>query len=111
MALTNCPECSEEISDAAYDCPKCGATLKKPTRSFFGKIVKWSFILFNLFMIIWIIGGLNIGSENVSSASSDAAAAGAAVGSAIGLGLIAIIWVFGDIILGMIFLFTRPSKN
>ena len=111
MALIECPECNEEISDAAYDCPKCGATLKKPTRSFFGKIIKWMFILFNIFMIVWVIGAFNIGGEAVSDASSDAAAAGAAIGSAIGVGFIALIWVFGDIILGMVFLFTRPSKN
>ena len=80
-------------------------------RSFFGKIIKWMFILFNIFMIVWVIGALNIGGEAVSDASSDAAAAGAAIGSAIGVGFIALIWVFGDIILGMVFLFTRPSKN
>ena len=110
MAMIKCPECSAEVSDTAYDCPKCAATLKKPTRSFFGKIVKWLFIIFNVLMVVWLIAGLQGGSDVVQNASSDAEAAGAAIGTGIGMFLITMIWVFGDIILGLFFLFTRPSK-
>jgi DNA-directed RNA polymerase subunit RPC12/RpoP len=47
MALINCKECGAEVSDKALDCPKCGAKLRKPQRTFFGKLVKYSFIGFN----------------------------------------------------------------
>ncbi|WP_375507863.1 DUF6232 family protein [uncultured Caballeronia sp.] len=33
MALTNCGECSREISDKAASCPNCGAPVKTPPRS------------------------------------------------------------------------------
>lgn len=29
MALQNCPECGQQISDKARNCPGCGAPLKK----------------------------------------------------------------------------------
>lgn len=29
MAMTKCPECGKEISDAAYDCPGCGCPLRR----------------------------------------------------------------------------------
>lgn len=28
MALTNCPECSNQVSDQATSCPKCGCPIK-----------------------------------------------------------------------------------
>ena len=111
MAMIECPECGAEVADTAYDCPKCGATLRKPTRTIFGKIVKWSFISFNILMLIWMIAGMSGASDSVSCAGSDAEAAGAAIGGAIGMGLLMGVWVFGDIILGLIFMFTRPSKT
>ena len=52
MALINCPECNHQVSNTALDCPSCGTTLNKPTRSFIGKIFKWVFILFNLLMFV-----------------------------------------------------------
>ena len=30
MALKNCPECNNEVSDKAAACPKCGAPVEKP---------------------------------------------------------------------------------
>jgi hypothetical protein len=111
MAMITCPECKAEIADTAYDCPKCAAVLRKPTRSGFGKFAKWSFIGFNVLMLIWMIGGMSGASETVSGAGSDAEAAGAAIGGALGMGLLMGIWVFGDIILGFVVMFTRPSKS
>ena len=31
MALINCPECNQEVSDSANSCPKCGYPLKEST--------------------------------------------------------------------------------
>ena len=110
MAMIKCPECSKEIAESAFDCPSCGATIKKPQRTIFGKIIKWSFILFNILMVAWMYSGMDGGSDAVKNASSDAEAAGAAIGTGIGMIFLFIIWGVGDFILGLMFLFTRPSK-
>ena len=109
MALVNCPECQAEVSDTALKCTKCGVQLRKPKRTFFGKIVKWGFILFNILMVVWLVGGMNAATEGML-AMSEAEQAGAAIGTGIGAMMILVIWVFGDIILGLFFLFTRPKS-
>ena len=53
MAMIKCPECSADVSDSALKCPSCGVQLRKPKRGFFGKLVKWGFIGFNILMAIW----------------------------------------------------------
>ncbi len=111
MALVACPECNNEIAENAYDCPKCGASIRKPTRSFFGKIVKWSFVAFNVIMLAMLVTGLDGAADKSGTLTSDAEQAGAAIGTAIGATLVIGIWVAGDIILGLIMLFTRPSKS
>tara|TARA_B110000238_G_scaffold94558_1_gene103311 strand:+ start:288 stop:581 length:294 start_codon:yes stop_codon:yes gene_type:complete len=97
MALINCPECKTKVSDTAFDCPKCAASLKKPTRTIFGKLVKFLFTLFNIFMIIWVIGIL------LSSS--------AGLGTQMAFTYVMFIWVLGDIIIGSLLLFTKPSKH
>jgi predicted amidophosphoribosyltransferase len=57
MALVSCPECLKEISDSALRCPSCGKQIKKLRRSFFGKLIKWIFIIFNIFMIYSVFLG------------------------------------------------------
>ncbi|RDU71896.1 hypothetical protein CQA57_07530 [Helicobacter anseris] len=48
--MIECLECKNEISDTAYDCPKCGKVLRKPSRGFFGKIILFVFWIFLLAM-------------------------------------------------------------
>lgn len=108
MALVACPECSAQVSDAAFKCPGCGFQLKKPKRGFFGKLFKWSFILFNVLMAWWMIAGMGAAAQHTGGGSS-AEQAGAAIGMGIGFSLILGLWVFGDIILGLFVLFTRPK--
>ena len=110
MALVNCPECKSEISDTASKCPKCGVQLKKATRSAFGKLVKYSFIAFNILMLIWFVVGMGAASQHVTNAASEAEQAGAAIGTGIGAMLIVGVWVMGDIILGLFTLLTRPKN-
>lgn len=110
MALVKCKECSAEISEKAFDCPNCGAKLRKPQRTILGKIIKYSFIGFNLLMLFWFVSGMSLASEVVIDASSDAEQAGAAIGTGIGAMIIIMIWVLGDFILGLLTLFTRPKK-
>lgn len=108
MALINCPECSTEVSDTALKCAKCGVELRKPKRGVFGNLVKWSFIAFNLLMGVWLVAGMGSASEAMEGMSG-AEQAGAAIGTGIGAALILGIWFFGDVILGMFVLFTRPK--
>ena len=107
MALVKCKECGAEVSDQALNCPKCGAGLRKPKRTVFGKIVKYLFIGFNILMLIWLIGGVGSASKTIDSAGSDAEQAGAAIGTGIGAMMIIFVWVAGAFVLGLMTLFTR----
>ncbi|HXO68664.1 MAG TPA: hypothetical protein VN838_06855 [Bradyrhizobium sp.] len=77
-------------------------------RTVVGKLIKWAFIAFNIAMIIWIVGGLTAASKiQVHSAVEQA---GLAIGSAIGVASLLILWAIGDIILGILVLFSRGDK-
>ena len=110
MALINCPECNNQVSDQAFKCPSCGKQLRKPKRTFMGKVFKWLFILFNVLMAIWLIGGVGSSAEVINNAASEAERAGAAIGTGLGASIILTLWVIGDIILGLFVLFTRPKS-
>lgn len=110
MALVNCPECSNQVSDTALDCPSCGTSINKLQRSFIGKVFKWLFILFNIFMLVASFKACGGVSEVYSSSQNEYEQAGAAIGTTIGMGLILTVWVFVDIILGLFVLFTRPKR-
>lgn len=110
MALINCPECNHEVSDQALKCTSCGKQLRKAKRSFLGKIIKWIFILFNLLMIFWLVGGMMSAGEVVNAASSEAERAGAAIGTGLAASMILTLWVIGDIIIGILVLLTRPKS-
>ena len=79
-------------------------------RSFFGRIFKWMFILFNMLMAMWIfsyyfhIGGM------ISNEKSSAAKAGAIIGTAFGSGLLLTIWAAGVAVLGSLALATRGKR-
>lgn len=109
MALVKCPECQEAISDTAAKCPRCAVVLRKPKRTFLGKIVKYGFIAFNLLMLFWFISAMGSTAEVVESATSEAERAGAAIGTGIGMMLLFGIWGFGDIVGGIFLLLTRPK--
>ena len=109
MALISCPECNTEVSDTALKCTKCGVQLRQPKRSFFGNLFKWVFIAFNVLMAIWFIFGMGAATEGMEG-MSEAEQAGTAIGAGIGGALILGIWVCGDIILGLVVLFTRPKS-
>lgn len=110
MALVNCKECGAEVSDKALDCPKCGTTLRKPKRTLFGKFIKWTFIGFNILMLLWMIFGVGGAAETIDTAASDAEKAGAAIGTGLGAMMIIFIWIAGDVVLGLMTLLTRPKK-
>lgn len=110
MAIINCPECQNEVSNSALKCPKCGVQLRELKRGFFGNLFKWGFILFNILMVVWLFSFWGDVGSIVEEANSDAEQAGAAIGATIGTGMVFGIWVSGDIILGLLVLFSRPKS-
>lgn len=107
MSLVPCRECGRDVSDQAMKCPHCGARLRNPRRGLFGKLFKLAFVLFNIVMIAWIIGGLaNVGALHPVN---EAEKVGHAIGATFATGMLLSIWVMGDIILGILVLFTRPK--
>lgn len=80
-------------------------------RTTFGKIVKWIFILWNLFMVFALVKGCAAATSAVNAAPQGSAEqAGAAIGTALGTGMLMMLWVMGDIIIGTFVLFTRRKK-
>jgi hypothetical protein len=77
-------------------------------RSPFGNLIKWAFVAFNIFMLLWLISGLSAVSQ--VTAPSDAARVGHALGSVIGISMVLGLWVIGDVILGAFVLLTSGTK-
>ena len=46
-------------------------------------LVKWRLIVFNVTMVLWMVGGLNASGDFMNSATSDAEVAGTAIGTRI----------------------------
>ncbi|MCV6589349.1 MAG: zinc ribbon domain-containing protein [Marinobacterium sp.] len=111
MALVDCPECSKQVSESAFKCTHCGFQIRKPKRGIMGKLFKWSFILFNLFMLFWLFSFFGAAGEIAAQDNSSAHQAGAAIGATIGTGVLVSLWVCGDIILGLLVMFTRPKNS
>ena len=109
MAIVKCAECGNGVSTQAFECPQCGAQLRRRKRGFFGKISKWSFVIFNAVMAFWLVSYWLHLNEMAQGLSGDAEAAGAAIGGTIGSGILIVLWVAGAIILGLFTLFTRPK--
>ena len=110
MVANNCPSCGKGISPKAFDCPHCGHPIRKPKRGFFGFVFKWMLILFNLLMIAWIVSYFGQLGELMGSASDEFEQAGSAIGGTIGTGFLMLVWMIGNIILGIPTLLTRPNK-
>jgi uncharacterized membrane protein len=79
-------------------------------RGIFGKIVKWTFILFNLFMIFALVTGFNAATENINELQSEAEQAGRAIGTGLGVAVILGVWVIGVIIMTPVLFLTRGKK-
>ena len=109
MALINCPDCAASVSSEAMKCQGCGCALRIRVRGFWGKLFKWTFIGWNVFMLIWLIGGF------VAAAStpvhSEAEEAGRALGTALGVGFLMWIWFGGAFWFGVLVLLSRPNSS
>lgn len=79
-------------------------------RTFFGKIVKWLFIAFNIMMLFWLVSGMFVAGDVADQAINDAERAGTVIGTTIAAGMLIMLWALGDIILGLLVLVTRRKK-
>jgi hypothetical protein len=79
-------------------------------RTVLGKLFKYLFIAFNIFMAFALFKGCSAAADGMQHTASDAEAAGAAIGTAIGVGSLLFLWLAGDVILGLFVLFTRKKK-
>jgi hypothetical protein len=72
----------------------------------------WVILAFNLIMLIWVISGASTG-KSCKGLTGDALTNCQAgqVGTGIGVGLIILLWALGDIILGTIWLITKPRTR
>ncbi len=62
-------------------------------------------------MLYWLISYFASIGEITSGANSEAEKAGAAIGATIGTGMLVAFWGFGDVILGILVLLTRPKSS
>jgi hypothetical protein len=114
MAIINCPECHNSISDTSSKCHRCGYVLVAPSRSIFGRMCKWAFFIFNALMLyIFCIVATNVPAmpeqiESQSAAYQSGAVVGTIIGGGIVFGTILAVWMIGAIILGLFALITRP---
>lgn len=84
-------------------------TIEKPKRTLIGKICKYSFIGFNLLMLYAVVTGIDFAAEEMTNSEGAAEEIGTAVGAGIGAMMLIIIWVTGDIILGIFTFLTRAK--
>lgn len=84
--------------------------VEKRRRGLFGKFFLLLFWGFNILMVFLMFGGLSGNSAQYQALTSEAERAGYAAGTAIGAGLIIIVWAAGALILGLFVLLTRGSK-
>lgn len=73
----------------------------------------WVILAINALFLAWIIGGAVSAShqECSSGLSADTCQAASAIGTGIGVALIVGLWVAVDIILGLLWLITRPKRR
>jgi hypothetical protein len=77
------------------------------------RIFTYVILLFNLIMLIWIISGVASSGTPKDCGGLDVKTCTDAsnVGTAIGAGLIIVLWALGDVILGVLWLVTNRKKT
>lgn len=71
----------------------------------------WVIVVINVLFLVWIIAGIASVSDecaNKVGQAKEACETGTAVGASIGAGIIVFLWALVDMILGIIWLVTRP---
>jgi hypothetical protein len=84
---------------------------EKRQRGVFGQIAKCLFILFNVGMLIGVIAGLRNVGNFTQTLHSQAELNAAGVGATIGIGFLLVFWAAGDVVLGLLVMFTRGKVS
>lgn len=74
----------------------------------------WALLIWNVLMLIWLVTGIGAVGNNCAGESGDALTAcqaGTAIGAGIGVTFIIFIWFIGFIVLGLVWLMSRPKDN
>jgi hypothetical protein len=76
------------------------------------RIFTWVILAFNVLMLIWVISAIASG-ESCTELTGDQLTECQAgqVGTGIGVALIIVLWALGDVILGVLWLVTRPRRR
>jgi hypothetical protein len=78
------------------------------------RIFTWVILVINVLFLVWMItlgGAAATNCAGKVGRELDACQAGTAVGATIGAGIIVFFWVAADVILGVIWLITRPRAK
>lgn len=73
----------------------------------------WALAIWNVLIVLWIVAGANA-AGNAScdpTLTADLCDAATTIGTGIGVTIILVIWFIGFIILGLIWLMSRPKDN
>ena len=83
--------------------------LARPSHRTGWRKMTWVILLWNLLMVAWIITGLATNHGNCNGLSQQACSAAHDIGGGIAAGLIAAVWVAGDVILLILWLVTNQG--
>jgi hypothetical protein len=74
----------------------------------------WVIVIINVLFLVWIVAGVAGLADECADEVGDlqeACEAGTAVGATIGVGIIIGLWAFVDVILGVLWLVTKPKTR
>jgi hypothetical protein len=72
----------------------------------------WVILVINILFLVWIIAGIASSSpSDCGSLTAKQCSDATAVGTGIGVALIIVFWAFVDVILGVVWLVTRPRSK
>lgn len=78
------------------------------------RIFTWVILVINILFLVWVIAGGSSTANNCNGLTGqelDVCQAGTAVGASIGIGIIIFLWALVDVILGVLWLVTRPRDK
>lgn len=70
----------------------------------------WAIVIWTVLAVIWIAAGLG-STGDMTPDASEAEAAGRAIGAGLAITVIIIVWFFGFLVLGLVWLMSRPKDN
>lgn len=85
--------------------------IQRQKRGFFGWVTLLIFLGWNALMIYWLVQYGTLASDLTAKADSDAAQAGAAIGTGLGVMAILFVWGIGSVIFGILALLCRGRKT